>query len=110
VKEYLDIREVNGYSIHQVEVHQVEPHVPRIMSTVYIGTPSNPHFVGNPPPNINELARHIYHSRGPSGENREYLYMLHQSLVELCPDSKDDHVYDLWCEVTLIEQAKESHT
>jgi len=110
VKEYLDIREINGYSVHQVEVHQVEPHFPRIMSIVYIGTPSNPQFVGNPPPTIDELARLIYHSHGPSGENREYLYMLYQSLVEICPDSKDDHVYDLWCKVTLIEQGQKKAT
>ena len=70
MKEYLDIREINGYSVHKVEVHQVEPHFPRIMSIVYIGTPSNPQFVGKPPPSINELAQLIYHSRGPSGENR----------------------------------------
>lgn len=70
MKAYLDIREINGYSVHKVEVHQAEPDFPGIMSIVYIGTPSNPQFVGSPPPKTNELARLIYHSRGPSGENR----------------------------------------
>ena len=36
--------------------------------------------------------------------------MLYRSLVEICPDSKDDHVYDLWCKVTLIEQAQKEAT
>lgn len=106
VKAYLDIREINGYSIHQVEVHQTEPAFTRITAIVYIGTPSNPQFVGIPPPNATDLAQHIYHSRGPSGENREYLYQLHKSLIELCPDSKDNHVYDLQHRVALMEASE----
>ena len=70
VKEYLDIREINGYSIHKVDVHQVDPDKPPISAIVYIGTPENPQFVGNPPPKVEVLARTIYESKGPSGENR----------------------------------------
>ncbi|KAF8456371.1 cation transport protein [Terfezia claveryi] len=106
VKEYLDIREINGYSVHQVEVHQSEPALPTITAIVYIGTPSNPQFVGNPPPNATDLARRIYYCRGPSGENREYLYQLHKSLIELCPDIKDNHVHDLQLRVALIEESE----
>lgn len=106
VKEYLDIREINGYSVHQVEVHQSEPTLPTITAIVYIGTPSNPQFVGSPPPNATDLARRIYYCRGPSGENREYLYQLHKSLIELCPDIKDNHVHDLQLRVALIEESE----
>lgn len=70
VKDYLDIREINGYSIHMVEVHPVDPNARPIQATVYIGTPDNPQFVGNPPPRVEELAKHICVSSGPSGENR----------------------------------------
>ncbi|KAF8424707.1 ChaC-like protein [Tirmania nivea] len=108
VKEYLDIREINGYSIHQVEVYQSELALPTVKAIVYIGTPSNPQFVGSPPPNAADLARHIYHSRGPSGENREYLYQLYKSLIELCPDSRDNHVHDLQRRVALIEESEAS--
>lgn len=42
-----------------------------------------------------ELARHIWRSRGPSGENREYLFMLEEALEALRVGSGDRHVEDL---------------
>ena len=72
VKAYLDHREINGYSIHYVPVYSSsaagKPVVER--AVVYIGTHDNPAFVG-PMGSIDDLARHIYKSHGPSGENKE---------------------------------------
>lgn len=42
-----------------------------------------------------ELAEHIVRSRGPSGENKEYLYMLEKALLGLSAESGDEHVSDL---------------
>ncbi|KAF8242401.1 ChaC-domain-containing protein [Wilcoxina mikolae CBS 423.85] len=104
VKEYLDIREINGYSIHYVDVYQTEKMLPPIKALVYIGTPENPQFVArNAVPGETELAQHIYNSRGPSGENKDYLYMLYQSLEELCPESKDNHVRNLFRKVAILQ-------
>lgn len=60
---------------------------------MYIGLPENPQFLG--PQDPDELARHILRSRGPSGENKEYLYLLEKSLLELSAQSGDRHVSDL---------------
>lgn len=60
---------------------------------VYIGLPDNPQFLGRQNPQ--ELARHILRSRGPSGENRAYLYQLEQALLHLSSDSTDEHISDL---------------
>jgi glutathione-specific gamma-glutamylcyclotransferase len=72
VKAYLDHREINGYSIHYVPVYLSstagKPVVER--AVVYIGTHDNPAFVG-PMGSIDDLARHIFKSQGPSGENKE---------------------------------------
>jgi len=106
VKQYLDIREINGYSIHYVDVHQADPtlQVPPIKALVYIGTPENPQFVArNRVPGEAELAQHIYNSRGPSGENKDYLFELHQALEELCPESKDNHIRSLFRKVAILE-------
>ena len=53
VKEYLDIREINGYTIHYTPFHPapdidpaVLPHAGPIQTLVYIGTPDNDQFVG----------------------------------------------------------------
>jgi len=76
VKAYLDHREINGYSIHHVSVYassaDSKPVVER--AVVYIGTHDNPAYVG-PMESIDALARHIYKSRGPSGENKEYVFV-----------------------------------
>lgn len=101
VREYLDIREINGYSI------QFTPFVPAdasksINTLVYIGLPSNPQFLG--PQDPDALARHILKSRGPSGENTEYLYQLEEALNELGDESRDTHISDLVRRCKKIDQ------
>ncbi|KAF3120877.1 hypothetical protein TWF594_003499 [Orbilia oligospora] len=100
IKAYLDLREINGYTIHR---HPVYHNLPReesedvpnpISAIVYIGTPDNPQFVG-PPESIHALAQHILNSRGPSGENKEYLYNLYTALEQLAPEAHDSHITEL---------------
>lgn len=72
--------------------------------TLYVGTPENPQFVAREHvPGETELAEHIFHSRGPSGPNKDYLYQLHHSLEELCPESKDNHIRSLFRKIAIIE-------
>ncbi len=106
VKDYLDIREINGYTIHYTPFHPAtelttnpnpNPTTPAatspINTLVYIGTPDNEQFVGPQEPQA--LAEHIFRSAGPSGLNRDYLWGLEQALGELSPESSDEHVSDL---------------
>ena len=101
VKEYLDIREINGYTIHYTPFHPaagVETGTGTgtkgpLRTLVYIGTPDNEQFVG--PQDPQALAEHIYRSEGPSGLNRDYLWGLEKALDELSPESGDEHVSDL---------------
>lgn len=106
VKEYLDIREVNGYSIHYTPFHPADGSAP-IKALAYIGTPDNEQFIG--PQDPQELARHILESRGPSGLNRDYLYRLDAALNELSPESRDHHVSDLAERVRALEQLANGH-
>ena len=50
-----------------------------------------------------QLARHILHSKGPSGENKEYLFMLEKSLLELGESSGDKHVENIASRVRKLE-------
>ncbi len=93
VRAYLDIREVNGYSIQYTSFHPANPSQAAIQCLVYIGLPNNPQFMGVQEPD--ELARHIWRSRGPSGENSEYLFILEEALGGLGEESGDEHVQDL---------------
>jgi len=103
VRSYLDIREINGYSIqyttffsaaHSIlDLSPVSGAQNKIRCLVYIGLPDNPQFLG--PHDPQELAVHILKSKGPSGPNREYLYLLEESLLSLSPDSEDGHISDL---------------
>lgn len=93
VRAYLDIREVNGYSIQCTSFHPANPSQAAIHCLVYIGLPNNPQFLGVQEPG--QLARHIWRSRGPSGQNSEYLFMLEEALEGLGKESGDKHVEDL---------------
>ena len=107
MKEYLDIREINGYSIQYTKFNQDMSAVNKASRTaetpngvskqiqclVYIGLPDNPQFLG--PQDPQALAEHIVRSRGPSGENIDYLYQLETALNSLSEGSGDEHVSDL---------------
>lgn len=100
VREYLDIREINGYTIHFAPFHPVDGS-PTITTLVYIGTPDNDQFVG--PQDPQRLAEHIYRSKGPSGLNKDYLLSLDRALDELSLESGDGHIRDLVERVRAIE-------
>jgi glutathione-specific gamma-glutamylcyclotransferase len=103
VREYLDIREINGYSIHYTPFHPADGS-PTIKTLVYIGTPDNNQFMG--PQDPQKLAEHIYRSEGPSGPNKDYLLSLDRALDELSPESSDAHIKDLAERVRAIEVRK----
>lgn len=92
VREYLDIREINGYTIHYTNFYPADGS-PIIKTLVYIGTPDNDQFMG--PQDPQKLAEHIYRSEGPSGLNKDYLLSLETALDGLSPESGDGHVKDL---------------
>ncbi len=107
MKEYLDIREINGYSIQYTPFNQDmsatyqtvyatnDPSgaTKQIKCLCYIGLPDNPQFLG--PQDPQALAEHIVRSRGPSGENVDYLYQLETALDNLSANSSDEHISDL---------------
>ncbi|KAG9242398.1 ChaC-like protein-domain-containing protein [Calycina marina] len=92
VQKYLDIREINGYTIHYTPFHPADG-TSDIKTLVYIGTPENEQFMGPQEPQV--LAEHIYRSIGPSGLNRDYLLSLETALNGLSPDSGDGHITEL---------------
>ncbi|TVY28056.1 Glutathione-specific gamma-glutamylcyclotransferase [Lachnellula hyalina] len=102
VKEYLDIREINGYTIHYTDFHPADAS-PMIKTLVYIGTPDNDQFMG--PQDPERLAEHIYRSKGPSGPNKDYLLSLETALDGLSPESGDYHVKDLADRLKKISEA-----
>lgn len=104
MRQNLDIREINGYTIHHTPFHPADDSG-TIRTLVYIGTPDNEQFTG--PQDPQALAEHIYHSSGPSGLNKDYLLSLDVALDELCAGSGDGHVKDLARRVRELEaQAK----
>ncbi|KAK9367849.1 ChaC-like protein-domain-containing protein [Lipomyces kononenkoae] len=108
VAAVLDLREQNGYTVHLVPFcpsKSVAYPLPTIPTIVYIGTPDNHAFAGVEA-DLDELARLILTSKGPSGPNKVYLYKLHEALQELHGrDGEEDdfHVMDLVQRVKLLE-------
>lgn len=90
VFEHLDHREKNGYQRRSASILLTNSE--RLVDgTLYVADTGNPAYLGAAP--MEELARHIGASHGPSGSNRDYVLQLAQALRELGDD--DPHVLAL---------------
>lgn len=75
---------------------------------VYIGLPTNAQFLRDPTlREPDSIAQVIRVSRGQSGENKDYLYLLEKALEEFGLGYVDTHVADLVQRVKKLEQQKE---
>ena len=125
VHHYLDIREIDGYTVHFTPFHPIstistktasktpEPE-PKpgsesddsssIVCMVYIGQPSNPQFLRDPARrDPQDVAQVISSSSGLSGKNSEYLFLLEKALESIGLGTADVHVTDLVRRVQAIQ-------
>ncbi|KAG0703440.1 ChaC-like protein [Suillus ampliporus] len=96
VRDYLDYREKDGYTMEMLDVYTIENGIEKIVihdAYCYVGRPDNPSFIGSEP--LEDLAKRIWASVGPSGQNKEYLYQLAESVRQLAPASYDSHLFAL---------------
>ncbi|KAL5337294.1 ChaC-like protein-domain-containing protein [Aspergillus crustosus] len=120
VQDYLDVREIDGYSVHYTPFHPVETPSSTNANTassttspitcmVYIGQPTNPQFLRDAarrePQDVAEV---ISQGHGQSGKNTEYLYLLEKALEGIGLGSADLHVTDLVKRVREIEGVQEA--
>ncbi|KAK1921053.1 ChaC-like protein [Papiliotrema laurentii] len=108
VRAYLEHREKNGYTLHQVPLYGLskqtgKEHILVPSSDIWIGKLDNPAFVGYEP--IPTLAQTIHEREGPSGPNKDYLYRLAESVRELYPHVRDDYLFTLEAAVKALDKA-----
>jgi len=82
--------------MEEIDVYSIEDSREKIVipgAIVYVGRKDNTSFVGNEP--LDVLADRIWHSVGPSGGNKDYLYQLATVVRQLAPESHDSHLHAL---------------
>ena len=89
VFDHLDDREKNGYE--RVAVNLTLADSEDVEGVVYIAPTDNFAFLGDAP--LEEMARHIQTSAGPSGTNVDYLLELAAALRKM--GAEDPHVFAL---------------
>jgi cation transport regulator ChaC len=92
VTALLDEREKGGYERRRVSLRPADgAPAPFPEGLVYFATPENPNYLGEAP--LAAVAEQVRRSRGPSGDNREYVLRLAASLRQ--HGAEDDHVFAL---------------
>lgn len=109
VHDYLDDREIDGYTVHYTPFHPTVPGTApgtEMTCMVYIGLPSNPQFLRDAERrDPQHVASVISQGHGMSGKNSEYLYLLEKALEGLGLGTADIHVTDLVRRVRAMDEA-----
>ncbi|KAA1475387.1 ChaC-like protein [Dentipellis sp. KUC8613] len=110
VRDYLDYREKDGYTLEEVDIYGVVDGQESVILhrvSCYVGRSDNPSFIGSEP--LDQLAERIWHSVGPSGRNKDYLYHLAAAVHKLAPESHDSHLYALETRLRALDDAHGSN-
>ena len=83
----LEVREKGGYRRRRARL--IFPDAESATGWVYVATPGNPDYLG--PAALDEIAGQVRRSRGPSGDNVEYVLELARSLRGM--GAEDAHVF-----------------
>ncbi len=86
VLAHLDHREKNGYQRHAVDLHDEGGVFAR--GTVFVADERNANFLGEA--SLDAIVDQVRRSRGPSGDNAEYVVELARALRAL--EAADDHI------------------
>jgi len=100
---YLNHREKNGYELQSVTFYP-QNGSDHFDMPIYISSEDNPYFLGEAP--LEEMARHIYTSRGPSGSNLEYFLNLLNFMKTNVPEYEDVHLSELDGAIMVLMQAE----
>ncbi len=106
----LDHRERGGYERVDACLHfeaGSHPDPSRVAGLMYVATRDNPNYLGPAP--LDEIARQVMASHGPSGANSEYVLQLAAALVRVCPglDARDEDALAL-ARLVAVGRAHES--
>jgi len=105
VRQHLNFREVGGYQTVHIKFHPADSTVPPFELGIYVGSPTNPFFVGPAP--LSDIAHQIHSSVGPSGRNDEYLFRLADAMRIIAPHVCDHHLFELEHEVRKLQSGIE---
>ena len=103
----MDHRERGGYTKDTVTFFPEDINEPEIVLDLYIGTQDNPNYLGPAP--LDDIARTIFTSVGPSGKNIDYLMNLTHALRTLIPGEEDTHLSELEERVKKLDSHLNGH-
>ncbi|KAF8766526.1 putative glutathione-specific gamma-glutamylcyclotransferase 2 [Argiope bruennichi] len=104
VIEYLDYREKDGYEQIYVTFYPSTEDLKAFELKIYVANTDNPFYLG--PASLDDIAKQIFLSEGPSGRNDDYLFQLAETMRKIAPHVKDDHLYQL---EKLVKNFKMNH-
>lgn len=87
----LDVREAGGFDRRWIRIWFRDRTLASQRGTVYLASPGNPNYLGPAP--LEEIAKQIRTSSGPSGTNSEYVLQLAEALREM--GAEDAHVFEI---------------
>ncbi|KAL4237608.1 Cation transport regulator-like protein 2 [Mactra antiquata] len=107
VRKHLDHREKGGYSKVTVQFHPENINESEFDLELYIGTEDNPNYLGPAP--LDDIAKQIYKSVGPSGKNVEYLLNLAKAIRTELPGVDDPHLFELEKRILELQQNEKTN-